>query len=1317
MNENGQNSITDINISNNNNEKQQLINLILTSSENAGKPEHRDSLDKLYQEERDEVKITSNLLEILAEFDQCINKLSQTQNLQLLIFIKNILERFKAKPKLKQIQNFEKKVFLGINFYLNFNFSNTNNTNYNQLKNIYDVIINFLFDLIVVMPDSKNFLQQIYDKIILNYLNTNNNLNNFNNIITHESIIKFIFVYESFCRIYLIYINKNEEINIIFEKYYELLNFCKLYCTSMTNISHNQSEKEKKELDDLNAKLINQCILSFSKTSMLCLDQYIKCQILFISPEFKKSDDEKSIKRYIFMNNDYFLKFMDSCFYYDDNKNKFSLGIEYANNTQKRFDFIITKGKGILIEVLTVLIKKLTKYELFNSYENFNSLSVNYYCNIVDYLIDFYKAGNYPREKANNDPEEIIQLSVIVKAINFIDEIIDNQIYQKLIESNLFKINSSNKNEKYEDIFKYIIVPNLLQTDLEKTFFEFDQEEYLKNLLDMCNKCEVKLPKQKSIKLLITICDVVDGFLSYITHIYILILKNISLTNNNTNTTVNIQIEEKYKPAYDFLTQNINSFNLIEQSLQVLTSISFLFGDKPEVGDYFNEEIDLINYMLIKITDPFLKSKLCTFYSLNLDTLFHNDEEVLSKSFDDSLNFLFDCIFNKTSNSSLIKTALNCINDVIFNNYIKKFCVTSVCIYALKVINFFNVKENLAGNEEEFNEFLKGIVKEYMYDLGDSTIQLFSLFWEKFVISLNKISKEDKDTEDFSKKYGINSMINSGVLKDKTKEVNEAMELSSQINIIKNFINIILNKGIDIKNNIYEKILSLFPKLSSYLDIDFEEEILQLISKVIADVRLLPESYFTYFKNYFNSLNKSLNKEYEYRLEKYHLDFIFTCLQSFKRNLLENENIKEILINNMKTRLLTVRRCIPIQKIFSEHYVYCDMGLCIDIFFFDNFSSANICELIETFYQRMEKIPNTDFNLNTKLCIDIFLLLIKSDNYDIFDEVFLNNKKVNLYNFLCKVISFFPVKDLSLIEHQIIAIFCSLIIRYMIIKQKNNEKILINDDKYLKDIDTQKIFFLIFSLNLTQLNIIKTKSTYIINKNQTKEEELIRKSQNKEIIFDAYTAYSVNDTNDINNFKKNTKMIYNERKPHNESIIKKYDYSENENSIDFKATEDDFLINDDKYDDKDDDDKYDDNHDDKYDDENMDPLEYDDENENGDNNEDENSNCDDDRDEEFLTIKNESKNNFMFYFNKFANEELVVYLRQINEFYLFEIMMKDIEVNDANFLNLLLNQIKTSQGENKLKLIQQFKGIQKIEFKSKNVFSYRKIVKIQNNKK
>ena len=1046
---------------------------------------------------------------------------------------------------------------------------------------------------------------------------------------------------------------------------------------------------------------------------MLSLEHYIKSQILFINPNLidnNQNSGNKKDKRFIFINNNSFLEFLNMSFYYDNNKN-FSFGIEFVNNKEKRFDFLISKGKGILIEVLTVLIKKLTKFELFNSYENFNSETLKYYFNIVEYLINFYKVGNYPREKADNTPEEIIQLSVIVKIITFIDEIIDNQIYQKLIDTNLSKINPNNKNEKYEDIFKYIIVPNLLQTDLEKTFFEFDQDEYIKNLQDMCHTCEVKLPKQKSIKLLITLCDTIEGFLSKIVHIYILILKNITLSNNNNS---NIEIEDKFKSLYTFLIQNLNSFNLIEQSLQVLTSISFLFGDKPDVSDYFCEEIDLINFMLVKITDPFLKSKLCIFYSYNLEILFHNNDEVLSKSFDDSLNFLFECIFNKTSNSSLKKTAICCINEVIFNKYIKKFCITSVCIYAFKVINYFNIEENLSGNEEEFNEFLKGIVKEYMYDLGDSTIQLFDLFWNKFLTILNKTEKNDKNNlESFNK----NNNINNGVLKDRTKEVNEAMELSSQINIIKNFLNMVSNKNIDIKNNIYEKILSLFPKISSYLESDFEEEILQLISKVISDVKLLPETYFIHLKNYFNSLNKGIDNEYEYRIEKYHLDFIFTCLQSFKRNLIENEHTKEILINNLNFRLSSIRRCIPLSKIMAEHYIYCDMGLCIDIFFFDNFNDSNICDLIDIYYKRMEKIPNTDYDLNVKLCLNIFLLLIKNDNYEIFDKIFLDNKIVNLNNFLCKVISFFPFKDLSLIQHQIVAIFCSLIIRYMIIKQKNNQKILKNDEKDLNDKDTQKIFYFIFNLNLTQLNLIKNKSMLIINNNEKKEEQLIQKNQKKEIILDSYI---INENNGKNNFKKNTQIIFNERIPHNKSLIKKYDYSDKDNdSIDYNANEDDFLINNNNEFIKNENKNKIIVENDDYDDENINPIDDDENNiynDNSDSIDDLDENIDDDRDEEFLTIKNKSKDSFMYYYNKFANEELIVYLKQINEFHLFEIMMKDIEINDINFLNTLLNQIKTSQGENKLKLIQEFKGIQKIEFKNRNIFSYRKIVKIQNNK-
>ena len=1287
----------------NNNSFERIINLILIASENANTSNHQESLCALIQEEKNEIQLTSILLEILQNFNQCINKLTSIQNLKLLIYIKNILLKFKSKPKLKHIQNLETNIIEGINFYLNFNFNNSNNNDFNRIKKIYDEIIISLFDLIVVLKNPKNFLQQIYNKIILIYLNSNNNHSNY--ILSFESIIKFIYVYENFSRIYLIYVIKNEEINIIFDQYSELLKFCKNFCSNSNYISN---ESNKNKIDELNAKIINQCILSFSKTTMLCLDNLIKSYIFHFSSEikgFNEKANNKNEKEIIFIANQSFIEFLSLSFYYDNNLNFFSFGLEYSNNNEKKFDFLISKGKGILVEVLTVLIKKLTKYELFNSYENFKSEVFKYFFNIIDYLISFYKNGNCPREKAENSQDEIIQLSIIVKIMNFIDEIIGNSVSYNLIEKNLYKINNDNKNEKYEEIFKYIIVPNLIQSDLEKTFFEFDQHEYIKNLFDMCHTCEVKLPKQKSIKLLMTFCDSIDGFLSKIVHVYILILKIISLNNSNNNNT-NIEIEDKYKSLYLFLTQNINTFNLIEQSLQILTSISFLFGDNPDISNYFCDEIDLINYRIIKITDPFLKSKLCVFYSYNLEILFHNDEEVLSKSFDDSLNFIFDCIFNKTSNKSLIKTAFNCINEIIFNNYLKKFCVTSVRIYTLKVINYFNIKENLEGNEEEFKEFLKGIVKEYMYDLGDSIIDLFDLFWNQFIINLDKLETAQKNK--YSNENNSSNNLKNNILRDRTKEVNESVELISEINIIKNFINMVINKEIEIKNNIFEKILNLFKKLSFYIDIEFEEEIFQIISKVIIDVKLLPDSYYFYLKEFLNTLNKVLiDNNFRYNIENYHLDFIFTCLQSFRRNLLSKENTKENLINYLNSRLSSVRRCMPIKKIISEHYIYCDMGLCLDIFFFSNFQKSEIMKLSEIFYRRMEKIPNTDYDLNVKLCQDIFLLFIKTENYDIFDEIFLNQKIINLYHFLCKVIQFFPVKHLSIIQQEINAIFCSLIMRYLILKQQNNQKILFNDENNLNDIDIQKIYFHIIALNLNILNIIKNKSKNIIIKCEENEEKIKSENSNKEIIVD---SYEINETNGKNNFKKNTKMIYKERTPHDYSIWKKYDYlrkETNEKSIDYQADEDDFLINNEN-----------DNED--FDDENAEPMNenINDENISDDNNyniyDDQNL---DDKDEVFLSIKNESKNTFMHYYNKFANEELVVYLRKINEFHLFEIMMKDIEFNDLNFYNQLLGQIKTTFGEKKLELIEQFKGIQKIEFKNKNIFAYRKILKIQKDKK
>ena len=1227
-----------------------LINTIISAKENP------ENYVKLLEQEKNEIELISNLLEILSDFNNCILNMTSIQNLYILIYIKNTLPKYKAKPKMKSIEFLEEKIIRGIKFYLNFDFSkNTNDINYETMKKMFDEIIPVLFEFIVVMEQPKKFLSRIYNDIILLYLRDSNKYFKEN-----EFIIKFIFSFENFCRIYLIYIYKNEEMNIIFEKYYQILKICYI----------NINTKETK------GKIFNQCILSFSKTTILSLDHFIKAKIFNFSSKLvqNKNDD----KRFNFLDNKYIFKFIKYIFYLEGNNTNFSFGLEYANNPEKKFEFFLCKGKGILIELLTVIIKKLSKYDYFNEYNQFHSTILEYFCNIIEYLIYYYKKGIYPREKAMNNSEEIIQLSTIVKLLNFIEEIIDNRIYHDLIEKNNFPINSKNKNEKYSDIFKYIIIPNLIKTDLEQTYFDSSKDDYLKNLFDMSQNCQIKLPKQQSIKLLITMCKNIDEFLSYIIHVYIYILKYISL-NDNKGKNINIKIEQKFENLYYFLTKNLDIFNLFEQALQILTSLYFLFCDKDYLSDFFCDEIDIINYMLIKISDPFLKSKLCLFYSVSLEILFHNDDEVLSKSFDDSLNFIFECIFCKIP--SLQKTSLYCINQIIFNNYIKKFCVTSVRIYTLKIINFFNEKENLEGFEEEFNEFIKGIVKEYMFDLDDSTIQLFDLFWSKFCIVLqNNLSN--------------NNEINLGILNDKTKEVNEAMEINNQINIIKNFIKMISNKNIEIKNNIYNKILNLFQNLKLYLNTDFEEDILELIKKVILDVKLLPDNYFQYLTNLINCFNQGNNKEY--KIEKYHIDFIFTCLQCFKYNIITKGNIKEILIKQLSYRILTNRRGIPLKKIIAEHYIYCDLGLCINIHFFGDLNKNNIIDLISLYYQRMEKIPNTDYDLNIKLCINIFLLLLKIDNYEIYDEIFLINKKVNLYTFINKVISFFPVNILSLVEQQIIAIFCSTIIRYLILKQKNNQVVLIYDkmDLNYTGNNYEKIYYYIFVLNLNQIHLIKQKSVNILKKMEKKEEMDDIKNKERKIVIN---SYEINETNGKEHFKKNIEMIFPEREPHNKSIINK---TENDNDNDNNNSYFDDFFNDDEF-------LIINEYNKRYN--NEENEEYNDENENYylEDNEEE-----DDRDEDFLTLKKEYKNSFLFYYNKFANEKLIVSLKQINEFQLFQLMMKDLELSNKNILKEIFDKIQKMHGIEKLKLIEKYKGIQKIYFPNKDVVSYRRIVRI-----
>ena len=71
-------------------------------------------------------------------------------------------------------------------------------------------------------------------------------------------------------------------------------------------------------------------------------------------------------------------------------------------------------------------------------------------------------------------------------------------------------------------------------------------------------------------------------------------------------------------------------------------------------------------------------------------------------------------------------------------------------------------------------------------------------------------------------------------------------------------------------------------------------------------------------------------------------------------------------------------------------------------------------------------------------------------------------------------------------------------------------------------------------------------------------------------------------------------------------------------------------------------------------------------------------------------MKKDTQNSFSNYYNKFANEKLVVSLREINEFKLFELMMKDLELNDNNTLKNIYEKISRTYGNEKLELIEKY---------------------------
>jgi hypothetical protein len=397
-------------------------------------------------------------------------------------------------------------------------------------------------------------------------------------------------------------------------------------------------------------------------------------------------------------------------------------------------------------------------------------------------------------------------------------------------------------------------MPNLHITPLERELFLVDPTEFITNLNDMTSEQKSRSPKVKTIKLLECICDHVDKFIIFIVDFYINVLY-LTLSKNDKNITLNYKIPEMFEVYLNKFTDE----ELIEQVLQVFSSLSYTIYDRKIVNQRYEDDMDTVNHILVKISSEFLKAKLCNFYSMNLDDMFH-DKRTTTKSFDDALDFMFLCLVSENKNVSLNLMALDGLNSLIFDEDVKDLVSHIIGKHLTAVLSISNAE---IRTNPLFNAFLKNLLLYHYNDFGSNIVIVFNYFWEKIVQELKKVLTRDENA--CAKK-------NSNLLE--------------YINSVKSIL--VKSESNPYKEVMYNEVLKLSVHLESFLNYAYEEDILSLLILVYNDVKLIHEEYKGCLHNV---LDRFIPEDSSFDFERYHITFIFAFVKNIREDLVYKDKV------------------------------------------------------------------------------------------------------------------------------------------------------------------------------------------------------------------------------------------------------------------------------------------------------------------------------------------------------------------------------------------------------------------------------------------
>jgi hypothetical protein len=224
------------------------------------------------------------------------------------------------------------------------------------------------------------------------------------------------------------------------------------------------------------------------------------------------------------------------------------------------------------------------------------------------------------------------------------------------------------------------------------------------------------------------------------------------------------------------------SFELFDTFLQVLSAISHLIFDRKDLVDYFEKHIAYLNPIIQTCTDDFLISKIINFYTFTLDDMFHDKTHVHNTEFDNSINYMFNCL--QHSNDNLVLFTFDALDSLIFDESIEFVACSFVKAHFKDTFNIMQHKE-IFRDSPYCCSFLNNLLSNYFDEIEPMVYGIFKHYWEyienNFQPKLNE-TKTKNDVKSDNLHYIIKAIESIATIISKCS--NETIRLQMNENVL-----------------------------------------------------------------------------------------------------------------------------------------------------------------------------------------------------------------------------------------------------------------------------------------------------------------------------------------------------------------------------------------------------------------------------------------------------------------------------------------------------------------------------------------------------